>query len=378
MKPADLLAALKIAQPSLGAAENVLPILSHFCFIDEALYSYDDTTAIIVELKTGLTCALHGDTLIGLLEASAKAADVKIELSDAGAKLDVGTGLVKVPMLHQRDFVFSLPDEQPAFALPFSDDTARAFETCLLSVGKDTLKPEYTGVTVQVENGSPVFYSTDNATASRFRPEKKIIGRTKGFSAVIPEDACSKLLKMRSSLGRDESVQIKMGARVAIAEFPGEPPVTVVAKVLAAKPELFTEVFAAHADSAQFFAVPEGFAAEVRKATVLLSRESVKQLVLAFSKGKVTLLASGTLGSMKTALTCESKADAGWCGSPDDLARVLPYVDKLAVNSERSLIVSGGGLTHILSSRQGWKLEQPKPPPKKGAALDDMDDDIPF
>lgn len=377
MKSSQLLSALKIAQPSLGTAEDVLPVLSHFCFMGDALYAYDDTTATIVELQTGLSCALHGDTLIGLLEASTSVDDVQIEQSDAGAKLDVGTGWVKVPMLHEKDFVFALPDDQPIFSLPFTDDAAKAFEACLLSVGKDALKPEFMGVTVAVVDGVLVFYSSNNASASRYQPEKKTITRTKSFAAVIPEEGCSKLLKLRSSLGRDESVKVAIGTRGAVGTFAGTPSVTLFTKVMPAKPELFSGVFTKHVDSAEQFDMPPGLANEVKKAAILLARESVKELVITFAGAKITLSATGTLGTMRTSLDVQTKLSGAVCVNPDDLLRVLPLADKLAINDEVSLIIVGGGFSHILSSRQGWSAQKKAPDKKKGP-VDDLDDDIPF
>lgn len=380
MKTAQLLSALKIAQPALGAAENVLPVLAHFCFMGDAVYAYDDMTAIVVVLPNGLTCALHGDTLIGLLEASTGVEDVEIKMTEAGAQLNVGTGLVKVPTLSETDFVFTLPQEDATFALPLTDEAIRALEVCLMSVSDDALKPEFNGVTVAMQDGSLVFYSSDNATATRYTPERKVVTRVRNFAAVIPPASCSKLLKLRASLGRDESVKLVIGERSAIGEFAGTPPVTLFSKVLPAKPELFAKMLEAHEKTAKFFPVPVGLLQEVKKAAVLLSRESVKQLVLRFSKGKIALQALGSLGRMQTSVAAECADDAAVCVIPEFLLRILPHAQRMAVHNERSLVFSGSNLLHIVGNRTGWTLAEATataPPPGSGAAAIE-DDDIPF
>ena len=49
---------------------------------------------------------------------------------------------------------------------------------------------------------------------------------------------------------------------------------------------MFDKVFAEHADPAEFFAVPEGLAQELQKASVLLRKNPIKDAMLAFGKGK--------------------------------------------------------------------------------------------
>lgn len=374
MKPADLLAALKIAQPCLGGAENALPVLSHFCFMGDALYAFDDLTAILVEQETGLHCALHGPTLLGLLEASTSAQDVKVSMAEHSVGLDVGTGRVRVPMLKEQDFILKLPGDAPQFSLQLTAEVVKGFELCLLSVGKDSLQPEFMGATVAVVDGSLVFYSSDNASATRYVPQK-FVTLARDFAAVLPEESISKLLRLCSSLGRGDAVTLALSARGAVVQFGGAPGVTWFSKVLQAKPEIYVKVFEGHAVGATVCELPPELAAEVMKASVLLSRESVKQCVLNFGGGRITVEANGTLGSMSTTVPCDGELTGAVCVVPEDLVRVLPYSSQIAVNNERSLLLSGGGFTHILSSRVGWKLNQAQTPKKTG---DDLDDDISF
>lgn len=340
MKTATLLRALGLAKPSLAGTDSVLPILSHFCFDDEVLYSYNDIIATVVEEATSLSCALHGDTLIGILEA-AGAEDVTVKVDNNGAHLDVGNGWVKVPALPSEDFIFSLPDEEPIVSIPFSDELAKGLERCLISVGADALKPEFAGVTLRANKDGTVLYSSDNVTASRYNVGK-FIGRT-SVATVLPADACTQFLKLRGT-----GSKISIGEKAATMEFEGG---MVVTKLLQAKAEQFDEVFQSRTNGVSLFITPPELARELAKASVLLSKESVKDCTITIAKGKATISASGVLGSMKTTISvADPKASGTVLLPPASVARILPHTDQMGIQDGRSLVFAGGGLTHIISS----------------------------
>ena len=367
MKTSEMLTALGLAKSSLGPNDSQMQVLTHFCFVDDIIYAYNDITAVVVEAQTGLSCALHGETLMGIL-AVAGAEEVKIKLEGGGASLDVGNGWVKIPVLPKEDFLFTFPDEDPVLELTFTDAMAAAFERCLMSVGTDTLRPEFSGITVQVNKDSVVFYSTDNVSATRFKPEGKFLSR-KTMTTVIPGIACEQMLKLR---GPD--TKIALGERAGVMSA-GQ--VTLVTKLLPAVVGQFEGIFAKHVEPSTFCPLPVELGREIAKAVVLLGKESVKRCVLNFGRGEATVSASGVLGSMKTTVPMPKNQPVNGLVimSPELIARILPYADTIAVNDQSSLVFQKGGMTHIISS----SAVSSKPPTKGNKVdADGLEEDIPF
>lgn len=350
----SLLAALNLAKSSLGPSEAVMPVLGHFCFMGDILYAYNDITAIIVAEDTGLLGALHGDTLIRLLSV-AKSDDMKIKMKDGIAEINTGNGWMEVPALPSTDFQFVLPDETPIVSLPFTDEIATALERCLLSVGKDSLRPHFTGVTIDITKDGIMLYSSDNNTATRYNalqgPGKK------AFSAVIPALACEQMLKLRQ-----KDAMIEFGTKVATMETQQA---TLVTKLLPSKVEQFTKIFDEHAEGKVFFPVPPTLIQEITKADVLLGREAIKECTITFTEGLCTVIAAGILGSMLTEIKIAEKLkQATVCVSPEHLLRILPHAQMMGVTHTRSLVFVGGGMVHIVSSRAtSGDINEPMPGP---------------
>lgn len=380
MKTETILAALNLAKPALGSNDSVLPILSHFCFEDDILYAYNDIVAIIVEEKTGLECALHGDTLVGLLSATG-AAEVDVRIDKAGvAQLKSSSGWVKVPSLSIEGTAFTLPDEEPLVTLALTPALLVALERCMISVSDDSLKPEFAGVTIQVQKNRLVLYASDNKTASRYEPEGKFLSR-KAACAVLPAQACSRLLKLAAELGeQEEAPSLALGEKAAVASFPG---VVLVSKLLPAKPEVFERVFEQHTKVALLSAIPEGVDAEITKAGILLGRDSVKDCHIEFDHAKqtVSIAVAGVLGSMEAKLKAPKCSGGFACIDPTLVARVLPCVSEWAVNGGQSLVFSNGQFTHIVSAKPRKEPVAEAPAPKAAVRTgipNDFEDDIPF
>lgn len=369
MKTASLLAALGFAKPSLGSNDAVMPVLAHFCFMDDMLYAYNDITAVVVEEPTGLNCALHGETLIGILNV-AGAEEIKVKMKDGAASLDVGNGWVKVPALPEKDFIFVLPDEEPILTIPFGDEIAAGIERCLMSVSPDALAPEFAGVTFNYGGnpGTLTLYSSDNKSATRYWPDKKLLSR-KPFSVVIPEVACSQMLKLR-----DEKSEIMLGEKVGTITAPTRS-ATLITKLLPAKADQFHKIFAQHAEGKDYFKLPLELGREIAKASVLVGRESVKNCDLIFEKGKIVVSAGGVLGTMRTTIDIENKKVAGMVSMPPEMiSRILPHAESIAVNDGASFIfIHGNTLTHIISSRP-----KPAAAPSQPRVEFNEEEDIPY
>lgn len=345
MKTSDLFKSLSIAKPSLGSEDGILPILSHFCFCGDIIYAYNDVTAIVVDQPTGLDCALHGSTLLGVLEACGEE-EAKIEVDKQGTvKLNTGKNWIKIPSLPTQDSAFTLPDEEPIITIPLTPEVLTAIERCLISVSNDSLKPEFAGITVQVEKSATTFFSSDNLTAARYRLDAKFITR-KNLATVLPAQACEQLLKLCSTFQQQDAA-LAVGEKVAIATFNGA---TLITRLLPAKPDIFASVFGQHADEATFFVLPEGLGREIAKAVVLTVKEQVKECYINAGSGSVKIDAGSSLGNMESTMPVDKKLVGGVNIDPMLISRALPYLSKWAINDGRSLTFSNGPYTYIISS----------------------------
>lgn len=339
-----LIKALNLAKPSLGAPDTI-PILAHFCFDDDVIYAYNDITAILVDEKTGMSGALLGETLIGLLEASGdEKIEIKMDSKNACANIKFSNGSAKVPLLPAADFVFQFPDGETSFDLALTADVIKALETCLISVSADSLKPEFCGVTLNVDKSGSVFYSSDNVTASRYILEKKI-GR-KSISVVIPLIACQHIIKLFTICG-GEGAKMSVGDGFAVVTFTGA---TLVTKLLEANAEGFNKIFSEHTGSLKQFDIPEGLDRELAKAKVILSKDQNKECFLEFDKGTISITATGTLGKVDASLAAKNSISGTINVSPDSVLKTLSLAKQITVNDARSLILYGGSFTHIISS----------------------------
>lgn len=382
MKRTDLLAALKLAAPALGDDGAAQPALSHFCFEDDQFYAFNDLVAVVVGYPTGLKLGLHGATLIGVLGAS-RAEDIEFKVKGSTVAI-TGAGRVELPALSAEDFVFALPDEEPIMSVTLGPDIRAAIELCLISVADDSLRPEFNGVTLKIGKGGTVLFSTDNQTLTRAEPKGTKVPSRKEAALVLPKMAAELLLKL---LAVDGQAKAHIGEKLAIIEIAGTPEVTLITKLLGTPSNKLDDVFKQHvgADVGASCALPEGLDAEITKARVLTSRDALKECTLVAEKGTLTVSVNATLGKMRSVLKlADKKLDGRVCVNPDFVARVLLHVSHMQINSDRSLVLSAEGLSHIISGiAQRHPQEAPKEPaakaaPMRGKAVEFDPDDIPF
>jgi DNA polymerase III sliding clamp (beta) subunit (PCNA family) len=342
MKASKLLAALSAAKPSLGSSD-ALPILSHFVFDKEIVYAYNDVTAIIIEHESDLSCALHGDTLIGLLDLAAPDEDVQIRTGKAGViEMRTKAGWVKIPALPITDSPFSMPASTVDNQIPINEELVKGLERCLISVSSNSLKPEFSGITFwAAANQDLCMYSTDNTSASRY--SFPLAGKHGTIATVLPEIACRQIIKLFGAFG-DGTLGI--GPAAAEASFKSA---TLISKLLESKPMTFIDVFKEHADGAVQSGRPEGFEREIKQAVLLTSREIQKVCLLTVEKSMLTITAEGSLGNMSSVIGCDQKENIFLHIDPVLILRALPHGVNIAIR-KRCMVLSGGNFTHLISA----------------------------
>lgn len=206
MKRTDLVVKLKRVEPALSK-NPIVPMLTQFWFTGEQLMAYNDQIALAVPLQTDFKGAVS-DKLLHLLEAS-HFEDLELVVEDniLLVKRPNGRAVIKLA-LTAPDFLFTMP--RPGRAFRNTPRLIQAIEHCLMSVGTDTSKSEYLGVTVVPENDRFGIYSTDGNTISRAR----IKGEGSPLPrAILPGEFCRQMVSLAGTGDEQSSYSFTIAQR---------------------------------------------------------------------------------------------------------------------------------------------------------------------
>ena len=372
METAALKRLLSFAKPSLGAMDGVLPILSHFCFDDGVVYAYNDILATVVFDDHGISaCGLHGGTLLDILDV-AGVDNINISGGKDKVCINVGSGKVDIPSLSSESFVFEMPDVEFEHEINITADLCKGMELCLGSIAQDSIKEEFNGVTFDIEKGEITLYSSNNRTASRYVVDGKVKKLTTAF--VLPTPAAEQVLRLRQQLP-NATISLGIAASTSVVTFDSgenDPMVVMISKLTEAKAP-FRKIFSANASDVESFDNPPQLSLELKKASVVLGKEVIKDCILEFAKGKIKISAKGQLGQMETSIPCASKTASGAANiEPQAIVRALTVSDQMTLGAG-SLVFTKGSYTYVVASKQ---VAQGRATGRQESSVDE--DDIPF
>lgn len=160
----ELLEKLELVAPGLSSID-LIPLLTHLWFKGDTVMGYNDQIAIQASYKTGLKCAVPGQTLISLLRNSDQK-EVELELVDQTLHVKLKRSDFTLGILPSEDFIFEMPKanggELPVDFMRFRG----AIECCMRSISTDTSIPDQLGITLIIEGDNINLYSTNNSTIS--------------------------------------------------------------------------------------------------------------------------------------------------------------------------------------------------------------------
>lgn len=200
MQRVDVVRALETVSRA-QARQDMVPVLTCFWFTGKHLMCYDDEIALRVNFVTDFSGAVPKQ-LLPLL-ASSKAKTVEFAKQDSTLHVKAGRSSFRLPTLPANAFeeVFIMPrdklravsDGETAKDKKRRDALVSALECCRLSVGSDTSRPEYIGVTVKsADDGSGLLYATTGKTLSHARVPKDVfpkVAKSTILSASFVEQA---------------------------------------------------------------------------------------------------------------------------------------------------------------------------------------------
>lgn len=196
----ELFETLEKISPGL-ASIDMIPLLTHIWFNGNTIMCYNDQIAIEAACKSGLKCAIPGQTLISMLRHST-AKTVDLSIVDKEVHIKMGRADLKLGMLPPEDFIFTMP--KPAKGTELQLDFKRfraAVECCMKSISTDTSIPDQLGITLVLGESKDLhLFSTNNSTISTAKvllpglpPFKKRI--------VLSGDFCKQLLELTKMPG---------------------------------------------------------------------------------------------------------------------------------------------------------------------------------
>lgn len=216
MKPQELLSTLQIVKPALSTLDFV-PILKHFCFENNQVYAYNDVIGVRTESPIDLDCAIPGSIFTALLGSFSSGTLELSNESESEILVKCGRSRSKLATLPKDDYLFKFPDGSDSILeFDFDNDFIHGLEKCLLSVGYDPTHPEQMGITLSVQDGEPILYSTDNKTLSRYKLQSELKGLD-DHQRILPVEFCEQLVAIYKKF-HDPGVVV-VGKGYILADF---------------------------------------------------------------------------------------------------------------------------------------------------------------
>lgn len=197
MKATDLLAALKLCRSSLSTTDFV-PVLAHFCFTGEQVYAYNDISAVVADIETGIHGALRGDALLGVL--GTLSGEITLTQEKEHVVLKYGRNRSKLAALSKDALIFHTPEEEEEFSIHVDDDLVAGIARCTDTVGINAMHREFLGVCFSLEGGNALhIYSTDDTRLSHYRVDEENIPEgteAKPAKWLVPAAACKQIVDL--------------------------------------------------------------------------------------------------------------------------------------------------------------------------------------
>ncbi len=199
-----LLAKLRTVEPAI-AVNPLVPVLTKFWFTGTNLMAYNDFIGIAVPFASEFTGVVSGRFRY-LLEAAGF--DNEIKLTATADELVIGNAendhlYIKLA-LEAPDIPFVMPQLRRSHpSCQGVGDLVKALAHCLPSVGTDTSKAEYLGVTIVPSEDRLLVYGAENLTLSRAIIPNGIDLRER---VLLHGDFCRQLVRLYGELGDQTNV----------------------------------------------------------------------------------------------------------------------------------------------------------------------------
>jgi len=117
---------------------DLVPALNHFFFEDDSVTAYNDTTAVIAGLDSGIGCGIKGETLLQLLPTLGK----EVEFDSHLGEVDIRSGKmrIKLPTLSADQNLFEEPPLAAMSSLHMTQEAMVGLERCCETVSDNAVQ----------------------------------------------------------------------------------------------------------------------------------------------------------------------------------------------------------------------------------------------
>lgn len=316
------------------AKGDLVPVFKCFMFDTASVQTYDGEIGILYPFATDAAFALHGTTLMGLLQNS-HSTEFSFKQTPGEVVVKAGKSVFKLPYLPKADFDFEdlqkmgHPHKQD---LPLTDDVRAGMEACLLTVARSDTQGKLTGICVNQQGKFITLYSCDGDAITRYVTKARAI---KGEpDRMMPTAFCEHVLRIFNDT---EAVEGKIQFHDAWVRAYVSTGYRVFGQLLAlTEPYDFVgELDASLQGDVVFVALPEGLDQALSRARVIADPESAKT-VLALDGKQLTLLTTTHAGTVRDVLPMvyepvEAHVSAGLIQRSTSLAQEIAVLENCTV-----------------------------------------------
>ena len=351
MKRTDLMHALKVVQPALGD-NDLVQVFTHFMFTPLTIEASSDALAIthrVDGLDIEAPFALHGKTLLGLLDNS-NADDVSLALGKThDCIVKAGRSQFKLPFLTEQDFIFEVPTSSKGHGctqITVNESFIKGITSCLITASRDEATAAIRGVTVKLDDDALVLYSCDGDAITRYFPETDVNDVFGEW--LFPLSFCETLVRTYEALNCKEGhLEIsKDWISVALDDTTG-----IYGRYSENSEGLNHEekINETMSMDTSFVGVPDDFEGALQRASVLARRES-KPTILKVTKGKLNVHTESSMGVADDDMPIKGHGDVKAAVNAELVLRALSLGDEIAILENCTVYKSGDTLLQVLAN----------------------------
>lgn len=352
MKVGEFLKTLELVEPALSRKEFI-PAFTNFCFYGDFVVGYNDLIGIRMPCETPFKAGVKGARLLSLLSSVRKDEELALaqKSKEDSVEFKAGKTRIKMPFMLPEEFLFTFPDTDGYEAMSLEEEHIEAISKCMLSVSRDTSRPESMGVTVTSKNNTLQFYSTDNVTITwaETTTEQEVI--EDGDFIILPYDFCKSLVDMYRELRTPMTLLVAQDRKNVVVEFKESG--ALFSRLISVKqPHPYEDVIEQQTDPDDITVpIPDDLEEFLKRANILVEGTSTGQCHVKIEDSKLQINTSSEYGTSEDSVElAEEHADVEAYVDPFLINRALEYAQEFTVTPS-VVVFYDEGYVHLVSNQ---------------------------
>lgn len=300
------------------------------------MFAYDEVSAIVVGLETGLHCALRADTLRSFVDLAGE--EVTLEAEDNAVIFTSGRTRASLPSLPPEEFVFEEPRAANKTTMRFvaTEEFLSALALCAAGVGKDPRFKAQTAVTLCTGKASAMYAFDGTSLVKAALPTP--VG-TEARQVLLPKSICDQIKGLMEALHCEPAdVTVNLSKNHLSVEFAVEDwEVYLVGKLLseAINVEAYEQVVTQATQGRKTLPVDLEFAKAVDKVSIVVANDVEKMCRLKVTADSLVVSGEGALGKASTEIDVSGGQKDEALVDPERLTRYRGLLTHIAVAKDR-------------------------------------------